>query len=130
MLPRKWVLFAPVRARILCDPCGLCRTQLVVRRPDVVVEWAQLRAVPVDAVKVNVTATCPDPGEEVGQPPHGVGRGRDGWTAAPDPGLAQWLDAPYPLAGRELDGNVGLVWQLGLVEAQHRPRAGGLDVLL
>lgn len=123
-------LLAPVGARKLGDPRGFVWAELVVGRPEVIVELAQLSSVPVEAVEVNVRATSTDPGKEVGQPAHGVGRRRYARAATAYAGLAQRLNMPQPLVRGELHRHVGLVWQLGLIEAQDGARAGVADVLV
>lgn len=130
MLPRQGVLDAPVGARVLGDPGRLVRAELVVRAPDVVVELAQLDAVPVEAVEVDVRAALADLGQELPQPADGVRRRRDARAARAHAGPAQRLDAPQPLGGGKLDGHVGLVWELGLVEAEDGGRAGAAGVVV
>lgn len=125
MLPGHGILRAPVRARILGDPDRFGGAQLVVGAPQVVVKGAQLGAVPVEAVEVHVRPPRPDLGQKVGQVAHGVRRRRDARAAAAEPLLAERLDAPDPLGGGEVDGDVGLVGQLGLVEAQQGGGQGG-----
>lgn len=130
MLARQRVLDAPIGRSKLGDPNGLVGAKLVVRRPQVIVKRAQLRAIPVEAVKVNVRAACADACEEVGQPADCMRRRRDGGAAAADLGLLapQGLDAPQPFARGELSREVGLRGQLGLVEGQQGGGGDGAQV--
>lgn len=123
------VVHAPVGAGVLGDPRGLVGAELVVGAPDVVVELAQLDAVPVQGVEVNVGAALADLGEELLQPADSVRRRGDARAAAAHAGPPQRLDAPQPLAGGEVDGHVGLVWELGLVEGEDGWRGGAAGVV-
>lgn len=129
VLPRHRILNTPIRTRKLGDPHGLVRPQLVVRTPQVVVKRAQLRPVPVETVEIHIRPPRPDLAQEVRQVPDGMRRRRDARAAAPDPLLAERLDAADPLGGGHVDGDVGLVGQLGLVEAQDGGGVGGAQVV-
>lgn len=130
MLPRQWILDTPVRARVLGDPGRLIRPQLMVRAPDVVVELAELNAVPMEAVEIDIRAALADLGQELLQPANSMRRGRDAGASRTHACLSQGLDAPQPLGGGEVYRHVGLVRELGLVEAEDGWGAGAAGVLV
>lgn len=129
MLPRHGILRTPIRARILGDPDRLVRAQLVVRAPEVIVKGPQLGPIPMETVEIHIRPPRPDLGQEIRQVPHRMRRRRDARATAPNALLAERLDAADPLGGGEIDGDVGLVGQLGLVVAQQGGGVGLADVV-
>lgn len=102
----------------------------MIRAPDVVIELAQLDAVPVETVEIDIRAALADLGQELLQPADSMRRGRDARAPRTHAGPAEGLDAPQPLGGGEVDGHVGLVRELGLVEAEDGWGAGAAGVLV
>lgn len=102
----------------------------MVRAPNVVVELAQLDAVPMKAVEVDIRAALADLGQELLQPADSMRRRRDARATRAHACLTEGFDAPQPLSGGEVDGHVGLVRELGLVEAEDGRGPGAAGVLV
>lgn len=102
----------------------------MVRAPYIIVELTQLDTVPVEAVEVDIRAALADLGQELLQPADSMWRRRDARAPRTHTCLSQRLDAPQPLGGGEVNGHVGLVRELGLVEAEDGWGAGAAGVLV
>lgn len=102
-------------------------SELVVRRPEIVVEGAEALAVPVQAVEVDVggavavaAAGGADEAQELEEPCHTGGGGGDGGGA--DAEVVGWKaeggDVLEPDGRRMLRGHVGLGGEVRLVEGE------------
>src|ERR1700761_3595726 len=67
------VIRVPVSSGELGNPYGLSIADIIVGRPDVVVEVAQALAVPVEGVEVDVAAAALDVGQEALEPSDALG---------------------------------------------------------
>jgi len=84
--------------------------------PDVVIKAAQVLAIPVDGIEVDVATSCADSLEERGEPADALRCRGDSRRATADALSTKRFDAAEPFFRGDVDGDVGLVWEFGLIE--------------